>query len=351
MGAGLTGRESAIAFVKASSWGTAVAVTKGVYFQSTGGLKLESQRVNDEAFGQAFYGTGDLGDVTAPDLEWVGRSRYDDHTFILDALAMGSPAAAVISDSTSGQTASYLHVIDLAVDTDGLVACAAIDKEQYVDELTSFKVYGLMEANGDAGVMDKTYKVMGSKPTDISSTNTRSTVHGASFTSLSNRVFRKQGTFRLNAQGATGLVAGDAVTVEEWSLEFERPQDAPFVFGQDYVYEPANNGFPTVKLTFRYPRFGTLAASMRASRRNNAVWKGDMTFLGANINSTDQYQRLYEFPYLEVDDLDENLEGANQLKAQVTMTAKLAASAPTSMPGVTKPFRLTLINTHDTEAF
>lgn len=351
MGAGLTGRESAIAFVKAASWGTAVAVTKGVYFTSTGGLKLDAQRVNDEAFGQAFYGAGDLGDVTAPDLEWMGRSRYDDHTFILDALAMGSPAAAVISDSTSGQTASYLHVIDLAVDTDGLVGCAAIDKEQYVDELTSFKVYGLKEEVGDGGVMDKTYKVLGSKPTDISSTNTRSTVHGASFVALSNRVFRKQGVFRLNAQAATGLAAANKVDVEDWNLEFERPQDAPHVFGQDYVYEPANNGFPTVRITFTYPRFGTLAASLRASRRNNAVWKGDMTFTGSNINSTDAYTRLYQFPYLEVEDLDENLEGAQQLKPTCVMVAKQVASAPTSMPGVTKPFRLTLINTHDTEAF
>lgn len=352
--AGVTGREARIAFAKfaTNSWGVAASVTRGAYFQTTGGMRLQPMRVNDEAFGQSFLGRGDLGDVTAPDLTWTGRSRYDDHGFVLDALAMGSPAAATISDSTSGQTTSYQHVIDLAPSTDGLGLTAAIDKVLYVDELTSAKVFGFGETVGTGGVMDRSYRLLGSKPTNISSINTRSTVNGASFVSLGNRVFRNQGTFRLNVQGASALAAGDAIKIESFEFTFERPQDAPHVFSQDYVHEPADSGFPTVQFKVTYPRMTAISASsLYAALRTNPIFKADLTFLGSFINSTDRYTRLYEFPHVELDDWNgAELDGANQVKPEATFTAKLASSSPAGMAFV-NPFRLTLINTHDTKAF
>lgn len=352
--AGVTGREARAAFAKfgTNSWGVAASVNKGVYFMSTGGMRLAPARVNDEAFGQAFLGRGDLGDVEAPDITLTGRSRYDDHTFILDALAMGSPTAATIATSASGQTTSYTHILNLAKTTDGLGATIAFDKVLFVDELTSAKVYGFSEAVGDGGVMDKSYQVLGSKPTDISSTNTRSTVNGASFVSLGNRVFRNQGVFRMNVQGGSSLSGTDAVKIESWEFEFSRPQDAPHVFGQDYVHEPADNGFPTVRFTVTYPRMTTTSASsLYAALRGNTIWKSDMTFSGAFINSTDRYTRLYQFPHVELDETNGfDVDGATQVKPTATFTAKLASSSPSGMAFV-NPFRLTLTNTFDTEAF
>lgn len=352
--AGVTGREARAAFAKlgAGSWGVAASVTKGYFVKSTGGMKLDPARVNDEAFGQPFLGRGDLGDVAAPNLTFVGRSRYDDHTFILDALAMGSPAAATLSNSATGLTPSYSHVIDLAKTIDGLGATFAFDKVLFVDELVSGKVFGFMEKVGDGGVMDRSHRILGSKPTDISSINSRSTVNGASFVSLSNRVFRNHGTFRINVQGASALAAGDAVQVEEFDFNFERPQDAPHVFGQDYVMQPADNGFPIVSFKVKYPRMtNTSAQSLYAAMRANPIFKADMTYLGAYINSVDQYKRLYQFPAVELDSTNGfEVDGATQVKPEATFTAKLAVSSPAGMAFV-NPFRLTLINTFLTEAF
>jgi len=352
--AGVTGREVKIAFAKfaTNSWGVAASVTRGAYFQTTGGLRLQPMRVNDEAFGQAFLGRGDLGDVTPPDLTWVGRSRYDDHGFVLDALAMGSPVAATLSNSAAGQVASYQHIIDLAASTDGLGLTAAADKVLYVDELTSAKVFGFGETVGDGGVMDRSYRLLGSKPTNISSINTRSTVHGASFVPLGNRVFRNQGTFRLNVQGGNSLVAADAIKIEQFEFTFERPQDGPHVFSQDYIFEPADNGFPVVQFKVTYPRMTTISASsLYAALRTNPIFKADLTFSGAFINSTDQYKRVYEFPHVELDGWNgADVSGAEQVKPEATFTAKLATSSPANMPFV-NPFRLTLINTHAAAAF
>lgn len=350
---GLTSREARMAFAKfgANSWGVAASVTKGAYFQSDGGLTLQPQRVNDEAFGQAFIGDGDLGDVNAPDITLTQRDRYGDYGYVWEALAMGSPAAVTISTSAAGQTTSWLHVIDLAPTIDGLGLTYAMDKVLFVDELTSAKVHGFSLQPGEGGVMDKSFKVLGSKPTNISSVNTRSTVNGATFPALENRVFRKHGIFRLNKQSASALASGDAVPIETFSMDFDRPQDAPHVFGQDYVYDPADNGFPTVKITVTYPRMTTVTAnSLYQCLRDDPQWKGDITFSGAFINSIDQYTEKYQYPALELDEWSAPVTGANQVKPTATFMAKMAATSPSGMAFV-NPFRLTRIMVNSLGAF
>jgi hypothetical protein len=352
--AGVTGREvKGFAFAKfgTNSWGVAASVTKGIYFSSDGGMSLQPQRVNDDSFGQNFLGDGDLGDITAPALTLTGRDRYNDHGYILEALAMGSPAAVTISTSASGQTTSWQHVIDLAANIDGLGATFAIDKVLFVDELASAKVHGFSLAVGDAGVMDKSYRVLGAKTTNDSTTNTRSTVYGASYPSLDGRVFRKQGVFRMNVQGGSSLAASDAVAIETFEFEFDRPQDAPHVFGQDYVAEPADNGFPTVRVRVSYPRMNTVTAnSLYAALKNDPTFKADMTFSGAFINSTDKYTEKYQFPALELDEWVAPVAGANQVKPSATFMGKLAATSPSGMAFV-NPFRLTRIMVNSVVAF
>jgi hypothetical protein len=307
--------------------------------------------VNDEAFGQSFLGDGDFGDVEAPELTWVARDRYNDYQYVFEALAMGSPAAVTISTSTSGQVTSWLHVLDLAPNIDGLGLTAAIDKVLFVEELTSAKVHGFSQKVGDAGVMDAEYKIVGSKPTQISSTNTRSTVNGATFPSLNNRVFRKHGVFRMNVQSGSSLASGDAVTIEAFELEFERPQDAPHVFGQDYVAEPADNGFPMVKVTITYPRMNTVSAnSLYQALQDDRVFKADMIYSGSYINSTDRYTKKFEFPALELDEWRAPLTGPNQVKPRASYTAKLATTSPSGMAFV-NPFRLTRIQVNSLGAF
>lgn len=352
---GVTGREVRIAFAKftTNSWGVAASVTRGAYFASDGGLRYSPQRVNDEAFGQNFLGRGDFGDVSGQDVTLTGRDRYADFQYILEALAMGSPAAVTISTSATGQTTSWSHIINLAPSIDGLGVTVAMDKVQFVDELTSAKVYGFSKAVGDAGVMDSSFRLMGSRMTNISSVNTRSTVNGATYPALDNRVFRKNLVWRMNVQSGGALAASDEVKVESWTHEFERPQDAPNVSGQDFIFEPADNGFPTVRVSVTFPRMSTVTAnSMYHALLNDTVFKADATFTGAFINSTDRFTERYEYPALEFDSegWQATVTGANQVKPTAVFLAKTAASSPTGMAFV-NPFRLTRITTQSVVAF
>ena len=351
--AGLTGREVALAFAKmgANSWNVAASVTKGAYFATDGGMMYQPQRVNDTAFGQAFLGAGDYGNVSAVDAQLTQRARYDDWSYILEGLVMGSPAAVTISSSASGQVTSWQHIIDLAPSSDGLAATFATDKVLFVDETTSAKVYGMTFGLGDSGVYDETFRIMATGTTNISSINTRSTVNGATFKSLDHRVFQKQSTFRVNPQSAGSLVAGDEVKAEKLEWTFIRPQDAPHVTGQDVIFEPADNDHPEIKLTVTYPRMTTVTAnSLYQALRDDQTFKADITALGALINSTDRYTVRFQFPHLELDDWQAPVTGANQVKPTATWTAKQAVSSVNGMP-FTRPFRLTRIMTNSLSAF
>jgi hypothetical protein len=350
---GVTGREVKIAFAKfgANSWGVAASVTKGMYFQSDGGLKLTPLIVEDDAFGQTFIQQSDVGNIQPPAPQLSAVARFNDESFIWEAVSMGSPSAVTLVTSAVGQVTSWQHVIDLAHDNDGLGLTLAVDKVQYVEELTSAKVHGFTLEDGDNGMMRVTYKVTGSKTTNISSINIAATVAGATFPSLANRMLKRQGVFRMNLNSAGGLGASDAVQAESIKFTFERPVDTPHVYGQDYIIEPADNGFPTFDLEVNYPRMNTVAAnSLYAGLRDATGWKADWTFLGSYINSTDQYKVLFQFPYLQVVDFEAPVTGANQVKPKAMFKARLATTSPTGMAFV-NPFRLTRVLVNSTVAF
>ena len=93
-----------MAFAKfgANSWGVAASVTKGMYFSSDGGIKQSPMIVEDDAFGQTFIQQSDVGNMTAPTPTLQAVARYDDFSYIWDALAIGSCAAC----DTSGEPGS-----------------------------------------------------------------------------------------------------------------------------------------------------------------------------------------------------------------------------------------------------
>jgi hypothetical protein len=92
---GTTGREIkglGVCKVRANSWGVAASVTKGTRFSGDGGLKLQPTFVEDRSFGETTLGPADVGDIAPVDITLGGQARYEDNHYILEALAMGSPA-------------------------------------------------------------------------------------------------------------------------------------------------------------------------------------------------------------------------------------------------------------------
>lgn len=352
---GGTGRSFKMAFSKfgTNSWGVPASVTNGVYFESDAGMQLKVGQVTDNAFGQAFLSPADPGLVEAPNLSLAGRDRYEDFQYVLEALAMGSPTAVTISTSATGQVTSWQHVFDLADAIDGLGATFAIDKQLYVDELTSAKITGFSLTQGSMGEMTQTFTVIGSRPTNLSSVNVAATVAGATFPALSNRIIQQQGVLRINTASAGALGSTNAVAAESIKMTFSRTEDAPHIYGQNYIAEPADQGFPAITLEVTYPRMNTVSAnSLYTALQSSTGFKADWIFTGPLINSTDAWTKKYQFPYLQldVDGFKADTVGANQVKPMAKFQARLSASSPTGMPFV-RPFRLTRIMTNSVVAF
>jgi hypothetical protein len=103
----------------------------------------------------------------------------------------------------------------------------------------------------------------------------------------------------------------------------------------------------------QYPRMNTPSAnSLYAGLRSSTAFKADWTFLGAFINSTDQYKKLYQFPYLQLmdDGFSAPTAGAQQVKPVAKFAARLAPTSPTGMAFI-RPFRLTRTMTQSVVAF
>jgi hypothetical protein len=353
---GVTGREmKGVAFGKigTNSWNVATSVTYGARFATDGGLEHAPVFVEDRSFGETFLGPAEVGDINPPDLTFTGQMRYLDNCYKLEALAMGSPAAVVLATSAATQVTSWTHVIDLAPSTDGLAATFAMDRKLYVAELTSGKIYGFGETFGDGGIVNQTFKVLGSKTTDISSINTNSVVHSAAYPALGGKIFRNQGIFRINAQSGGSLAGGDTIAIEAFDFSFERPQDRSFATGSDAIIEPADNEFPEVMATITFPRMNTVSAnSLERGLRAGTAYKFDVTYTSPiYINSTNQSSKMYQAPYAELQKFVTPTAGAAQVKPQAMFKLKKPAAAPTGMAGVTTPFRITRIMANSVAAF
>ena len=354
---GVTGRQATMAFgiLGANSWGVATSVTRRAYFESDAGMTSKPTYVDDQSFGQTYLGPADVGDFEPIDVTLTGQQYYDHWTHWFEAIAMGSPAAAsVVSSQAANSLVAYSHVIDLAATNNGRAMTVASDKVQFVEEITSAKCYGFGFGVGTGGVLTSAYKLMGSKSINSSTINTRSTVVASAVApALSNRIYRNQGTIRMNLQSAAGLAGSDALAdVTDVTFDFTRPLDPALVYGQNYTIEPLDNGFPEARITMRFARATTVSTnSFYAAVQAGVVFKADATFTGTYINSTTQRSFKVEFPHLEPEGtFTFTVAGAEQARPEIVFRAKQATAAPTGM-SFTTPFRLTRISVNSTTAF
>ena len=355
----MTGREATLAFgiYTANSWGVPTSVTARLMADGDRGLTSQVGYIDDASFGQSFLGPADVGDFAPVDVTLTGQNYFDHFLHRLEACAFGSPNAvtAVSSQGAATSLVAYQHIIDLAPNTNGRGITLASDKVQYVEELTSAKVYGVGFATGQNGVLTTSFRLKGGKSTIASTVNTRSAVTtSATAVTLSNRVLRQNGTILMNVFSATSLTPGtDDISAKavEVSVDFMRPLDEAMVHGLNYTAEPLDNGFPEANVRVNLRAADTVTAnSFYTAVQAGTAFKARFTYTGAYINSTTQRSYQWEFPYLEARTHQFSVEGAVQARPEVTFVAKQASSTPTGFTH-TRPCRITRITTQSLIAF
>jgi hypothetical protein len=350
MGLGFRGSQVKAAYARCNTWGVPASVTQQLLLTSTDGMDTEPQLVDEDSFNQNFLAEAEVGEHTprTPEVEMI--LRYEQHDVLL-AGAMGSPAApVVVSSAGANSLVAYSHVIDL-VDNLEVYFTLAADLGRYVLEIPSLKTRGYSLRVGENGRMMIAFPIVGAKTVYDSTTNTNSTVAAAAAATFLHRVFRKTGRIRMNLASAGALGATDEATpyrapISDFAFNAGRPvADGDYVFGQDYIIAPDDNGFPEFTVDVTYPRMSTVAAnSLAFGIQAGTAFKADVFFEGTYINSLTKRSLLWEFPALQLYSFAAVAASAEQVRPTATFRAKRAGAAPTGMAGLTNPFRLTIVN-------
>ena len=337
--AGLNGRDVKVAFTRATAWGTPASVTKQINLKSLDGFQAKPGVVVDESFNQSFVGQGEMGDYEPSTPELQMDLRYDGSGPLLIAAAMGSRGGAGRRVLGRGHVARGLqpcadagHRPDEVLHVRGGLRRVRRGHELH-PRAPHGQAQGVQHQRGRERQDGLSVPIVAGKAVYTSAVNTNSTVHAAAVDPLANRVFRKQGVFRVNLQSAGSLAAGDALQVKEVVIGTSRPlADADHVFGLDYIIEPDDDGWSEFPVELVFPRMNTANAnSLVIAWPSGTHLKADMTFTGNYINSTTQYGMLFQFPALQISEWDAPLTGHNQIRPTAKAVARLATAAPTGM--------------------
>ena len=350
--AGINGRDVKVAYARSNTWGTAASVTTQMNLRTLEGFDAKPGIVTDESFNQTFIGEGEIGDYAPTNVELAMDLRYQGAGPVLIAAAMGSAAApAVVSSVAANSLVAYAHVLTLATDLTKFFTVAADfggsgAGTHYVLEVPTLKPRGFTLSVGDNGKMQISVPATGAKTIYNSAVNTNSTVNGAAAEALSNRVFRRQGVYRLNLQSAGSLTtATDAQNVSQVNLTYQRPLAEDQVFGQNYIIEPDDDGWAEFTGELVFPRMTSANAnSLVVAWPNGTHLKMDLTFSGAYINSTTTYGLLMQMPAVQITEWTTPVTGHNLLRPTAKFALRKAMTAPTGMTGITDPLKITFTN-------
>jgi len=346
--AGINGRDVKVAYARSNTWGTAASVTKQINLRTLENFEAKPGVVTDETFNQAFIGEGEVGDYAPTSGELSMDLRYDGAAPKFLAAAMGSPAApAVVSSVAANSLVAYSHTVSLATDLTAYFTLAAAFGDpvpHFILEVPTFKPRGFTLSVGDNGKMQIVVPFTGAKTTYASAVNTNSTIAGATVEALANRVFRKQGVFRMNVQANGSLVAADAMAVREVNLTYQRPLAEDAIFGQDYITEPDDDGWAEFSAELVYPRMTSANANSLVILFPAATHlKADFTFTGNYINSTSKYSLTLQMPAMQITDWKAPVTGHNLVRPTASVALRKATTAPSGIAD-TKPLSLIIVN-------
>ncbi|MBI5075634.1 MAG: hypothetical protein HZB62_10790 [Nitrospirae bacterium] len=232
------------------------------------------------------------------------------------------------------------HPYDLADNIDTLFLTFCVNNKVSVEEYVTLKPIGMVIKGDVGGAVQVSFKCLAYDKTMGSVINTLVTFASVTTRETANRVLYSQGVFRINTQSGGALGSGDTVYPKNFELSLMRKASGDYGAGGsfDYIDEPTNDGLPEVKLKVEFPKY--TATTHFDDWDANTAKKMDITFTGSGSRSL-----LLQLPNLKYANVDLPMD-RGRLKHSLEFNCLAAAAAPTGMTGVTKPFRLTLVNTY-----
>lgn len=343
----ITTNEAKVGAVKATTFGTAVAVTDLMEHVSLSVTKGSQELISNNNVNSNFIKSIKRG-VEQVDATIAGQANFGGGWHKLMYMLMGATTASPAEvTATEGD---YLHNIDFTNAHDLFATMAFHIEDDVAAELPGFK-YSSATFRGSAnGPIEFSIAGMADRLV-LGGTNTVSTLNGLS--ANQNEEILKMGGdndyIRMNSQSGSALSSSDDLCVSEFEITITRPIERRFCLrgaNTRFTQEPKLTGKSTVivRLTLNEIDDGTI--DLHSIVENATEQKAEFYFAGATINSGTATSDKFQFPRLFPQQvLGYEISGPSVYQQPtIILTAEEANAAPSGMTGVTKPMRLATVN-------
>lgn len=339
------------AFKKGSAWGTELELGagNGVLVKS---LTLGKTRpdASDPAIGTQFEEYSDLGNIEAP-VSLGADMRYDG---LLNMLAQVFGTAGVPAQQAA--TAAYKHQLQLAADRYGIFGVLGANYKANIFSNPSVKWTGFTLKGPDKeGMVELELRGVAFDLLHASAVNTVATFVNVTIPYKGHRVLFRQGVFRINAQGGAALASPtDVVKVKSFELTYDAPALGEYTseFGHR-IDQPTDDGRPVATLKLDFARYDDAGKLRLDAFDAETIYKGDITFTGANIATTYDRKLIVRMPQMKLErPVQDWAEGT--IPQAVTYKLQKAQVAPGGMEtadigiNLVAPLMMELINTQTT---
>lgn len=341
----ITGRQMVCAFRQGAAWGTAVAcgAGHGVLILADNIKPTINQELDDSA-GQPFITDSDPGEKTTVGTvdAYLRYAGFD--TLLACLMGQASAPAEVV-----GATGAYQHQLDFAAEIYGIFGTLAEQKlTNLIWEYPSVKVHGFKIS----GEMNKAVKISFDLICDQlerdSSINTDATMANVTAEKKNRLIMNASTHFLINDQDGAALDLVDEIKPSSFELTVTRPMSTDAVSGQGGVAEPDDDGFPTVSLMLKFPRYNTANNAFFDNWEAGTPKKMEIQFTGKICAASQPFEMKFILPHLRVAEPEAPVSGAGKIPFTMNLEGLGADSAPAGMTGLTAPLRLEFINLNST---
>lgn len=315
---------------KASVWGTAVALgaTNGVNCKAISGFNRVQELMRAEEIDTPLPLSAALDVVK--EVEPVLTTDY-----LYDPGALGSLVAGLFgtagTPTQQGATTAWKHTLQWADSNGGIFFTFAAELPGKIWEMASAKAteWSLKSAGG--GIIQSELKLRGNIIIDNSAVNAAAQMDALTYNDRDNRVLFRQQVVKMNAQSAGDVASESALNCTNVEIGFKRQgYDSLHPAGSYSIVEPAEGGYPDIRVKLTFPRFDATNAAFFQTAVAETTQKMLVSYTSASeAGAGYPYSLKLYFPRLRM--LVPEASYEEIVKNGIELVAEQAAAAPTGM--------------------
>jgi hypothetical protein len=331
---------------KGATWGTAVALGAGfgVNIKAHTGFNRVQELLRAEEIDAPLPFSAALDNVKE-----VEPLLTTD--FLYDPGSLGSLIAGLFgtagAPTQQGGTTAYKHTLQWADTNWGLFFTFASEMPGKIWECASAKPTDWTLKSTGGGIIQSELKLRGNIIIDSSAVNTATQMDALTYNDRDNRVLFRQQVVKMNAQSAGDVTGSTALNCTNVEISFKRQgYDSLHPAGQYDIVEPAEGGYPEIRVKLLFPRFDSVNAAFFATAIAETTQKMLIAFTSAvEAGAGYPYSLKLFFPRLRMLVPEASFEEI--VKNGLELIAETASAAPTGM-SYTRPYA-ELINKRTTD--